>query len=124
MKKIALAILFFTGISSVSFAQVTKNNKPVVTTSARGETLTPEQSATNRAIAVQKLVGFADNQFQAVYNAELEYYKQSAPGSGNRNPAALPAQRDEKLKGILTTEQYTKYLRGKILIDQNNQQNP
>ena len=122
IKKLVLAILFFTCISSLSFAQAS-NNKAVVTQSNRGEALTPEQSATNWALAIQKLVGFTDDKYQEVYNAELVYYKQSAPGSGNRNPGALPAQRDEKLKGILTTEQYTKYLRNKPVLDPNEQQN-
>jgi periplasmic protein CpxP/Spy len=81
--------------------------------------LTPDQRAEKQTEQMQKNLGLSDDQFTKVKQINLNFQTQidklRSNGSSNNDPQqmhtqmkALRDQRDADLKGVLTTDQYTK----------------
>lgn len=111
MKKAILALALFAGLNTaVSAQQVQKqaHNKE------QRAKMTPEQRAERHAGRLQKALGLTDAQKQAIIESDVQTAKQIQPLKEEQKDrreklVAMQKQRDEKMKSILTPEQYAKF---------------
>ena len=123
MKKLITTCVLLTSITMVSFAQAktSKTSGKVTETStakatATTRTLTPEQQAEKHAKTIQSTYGLNENQYQAIYQADVAYYTQTKSINETGGPAANPGQtqqmnvgRDQRYQNVMTPDQFAKY---------------
>jgi hypothetical protein len=121
MKKLIITCALVAFGSMVSFAQSAKSTnttKAGKSTQAAPKTHSEsalEQTATKNANDYKKKLGLRADQYNAIYNVELEYLKQqqamSANGAKPTDGQSMQARmgKDQRFQNVLTPEQYAKY---------------
>jgi hypothetical protein len=102
MKKIIFASVLFVFVSGAVSAQIGYNTQP-----------TPEQSANIESRAKEEtdklnsIVQLSSDQYSQVLQVHRNYFSQLSHSAGAGRPAArLGANREQQLKGILTSDQW------------------
>ncbi len=124
MKKLMITCVLLSS-AAISFAQSNAATTPAATAQQAQQgapnrpMMNPEQMAKRRATMETKQYGFTPEQTTKAEAVELEYfqamekYRASGvqPSQGQRGN--LDARRDEKMKELMTPEQYTKFQAGR-----------
>ena len=122
MKKLIIICLLLTSVSLVASAQNAKTNSATSAAQVNPGVSQHEPSATELNVAKQKAesntkmlvtkLGLTKEQNKAVYDVEYRYYSYCSRYPANAPQSTLSnitSERNNKLKGILTPEQFEKY---------------
>lgn len=127
MKKLITTCALLTTVTMVGMAQSRipsgamkgKAVRPLSTTAAQSAAVAassgPEKAAENEAKTIQKKYGLNDEQYKAVYSAQLDYQQQIAqakeqgyePGPGQTQQMNMSL--DQRIQNVMTPDQWAKY---------------
>lgn len=119
MKKLIITCALLTAASMVSFAQNTPTGmEPGAAQTAqqpRPMPATPEEMATRRTKVDEKMFNLTPDQMKGVHDIELEFctanqkFRSEAKQPTKEEMEGIMTKRDQKMKAILTPDQYAKY---------------
>ena len=115
MKKFVFTFAILAAGSVFSFAQSAKTASQSQASATNANNVSPEKMAEGRAKGYAKFLKLNDIQYKAVYEAELDFWKQDQTGRANGGQigtgqaAQMEMAKDMKFKNTLTAEQYAKY---------------
>lgn len=115
MKKLIFTCAILAAGSVISFAQSAKKATAAQAAPTNANNVSPEKMAEGRSKGYAKFLNLNDVQTKAVYEAELDYWKQQQTGTANGGvigtgqAAQMEMAKDMRFKTALTPEQYAKY---------------